>query len=308
MAEAADSGVRKRAARLRDKLTSVRKGHREAADGKAERNGGPRPIPSESPTTTSGPRSGVLRAPGPGGGPGGFVIDKVEDVTPAKYSSATCSRASTTTSRRSACPGDGAQPHRARRPDPLLALTEGAARRCRSRCPSAGTSGACRGRCPGNAGGTHRLPPPAAGLPTKSRPGLSSSRSASAHPPPRCGSSAATMSTSGAATTWAPMVGGRGSPAKSDYRRFLRSARSTGGDDFAAMEEVLAAASRPTWTSGQAARRTPQPLRVPAATARGRRRQRPAVGGDPVLEDLGLEDEIPVASLAKRFEEVLRAG
>ena len=95
---------------------------------------------------------------------------------------------------------------------------------------------------------------------------------------------------------------------KSEYRRF--KVRTVGGnDDFAAMEEVLtrrltALAGRP----GAAGR-----------GAEGRFRYPPQLllvdGGKGQLawrcgcvEELGLEDEIPVASLAKQFEEVYVPG
>jgi excinuclease ABC subunit C len=97
-------------------------------------------------------------------------------------------------------------------------------------------------------------------------------------------------------------------PRKSEYRRF-KVKEVPGNDDFAAMEEVLTrrltaylsergkpAAERP----GKFAY-PPQLLLVDG----GKGQLGVAVR---VLEELGLEEEIPVASLAKRFEEVFVPG
>jgi excinuclease ABC subunit C len=90
---------------------------------------------------------------------------------------------------------------------------------------------------------------------------------------------------------------------KSEYRRFqIRGV--PGNDDFAAMEEVLTRRftnflddrDRPASERGRFAY-PPQLLLVDG----GKGQLSVAVR---VLEDLGLRDEIPVASLAKRFEEV----
>jgi excinuclease ABC subunit C len=99
-----------------------------------------------------------------------------------------------------------------------------------------------------------------------------------------------------------------GLPKKSDYRRF-KVRTVDGNDDFAAMEEVLR-------------RRLEAYLKeraLPAAERAGRFAYPPQLllvdGGKGqlsvavrVLEELGLTDEIPVASLAKRFEEVYVPG
>jgi excinuclease ABC subunit C len=99
-----------------------------------------------------------------------------------------------------------------------------------------------------------------------------------------------------------------GLPKKSEYRRF--KVRTVGGnDDFAAMEEVLT--RRLTAYIDERA--------VPVGERSGKFSYPPQLllvdGGKGqlnvavrVLEDLGLEDEIPVASLAKRFEEVYVPG
>ena len=95
-----------------------------------------------------------------------------------------------------------------------------------------------------------------------------------------------------------------GLPKKSDYRRFrLRSV--PGNDDYAAMDEVLtrrltgylAQRSRPVAERDGRFSYPPQLLLVDG----GRGQLQVAVR---VLEDLGLADEIPAAALAKQFEEV----
>ncbi|HEX8805258.1 MAG TPA: excinuclease ABC subunit UvrC, partial [Acidimicrobiales bacterium] len=97
-------------------------------------------------------------------------------------------------------------------------------------------------------------------------------------------------------------------PRKSDYRRF--KVRTVGGnDDFAAMEEVLTRRlsayidERALPVSERSGRFSypPQLLLVDG----GKGQLSVAVR---VLEDLGLDEEIPVASLAKRFEEVFVPG
>lgn len=98
-----------------------------------------------------------------------------------------------------------------------------------------------------------------------------------------------------------------GLPKKSEYRRFkIKSGQ--GNDDFRAMEEVLTR----RLTAYLAERKLP-------ASERGRFQYPPQLllvdGGKgqlgvavKVLADLGLDEEIPVASLAKRFEEVYVPG
>jgi excinuclease ABC subunit C len=98
-----------------------------------------------------------------------------------------------------------------------------------------------------------------------------------------------------------------GLPKKSDYRRF-KVRTVDGNDDYAAMEEVLT-------------RRLTALLveREQGVAARGRFQYPPQLllvdGGKGqlavalrVVEDLGLDDEIPVAALAKQFEEVYLPG
>jgi excinuclease ABC subunit C len=99
-----------------------------------------------------------------------------------------------------------------------------------------------------------------------------------------------------------------GLPKKSDYRRFkVRSV--PGNDDFAAMEEVLtrrltaylAERDRPVSEKPGKFSYPPQLLLVDG----GKGQLNVAVR---VLEELGLDEEIPVASLAKRFEDVYLPG
>jgi excinuclease ABC subunit C len=97
-------------------------------------------------------------------------------------------------------------------------------------------------------------------------------------------------------------------PRKSEYRRF-KVKDVPGNDDFAAMREVLTR----RLTAYLAERDQP------VGERRGRFQYPPQLllvdGGKgqlgvavEVLEELGLDDEIPVASLAKRFEEVFVPG
>jgi excinuclease ABC subunit C len=101
-----------------------------------------------------------------------------------------------------------------------------------------------------------------------------------------------------------------GLPKKSDYRRF-KVKSVDGNDDYAAMEEVLtrrltallAERDRPL-AEGERPRKfayPPQLLLVDGGKGQLAVAQR-------VVEELGLEDEIPVASLAKQFEEVFVPG
>ncbi|HEX6422115.1 MAG TPA: excinuclease ABC subunit UvrC [Acidimicrobiales bacterium] len=99
-----------------------------------------------------------------------------------------------------------------------------------------------------------------------------------------------------------------GLPKKSDYRRF--KVRTVGGnDDFAAMEEVLtrrltAYVDERSLPVGERSGRFSYPPQLLLVDG-GKGQLNVAVR---VLEDLGLDEEIPVASLAKRFEEVYVPG
>ncbi|MHB1444707.1 MAG: excinuclease ABC subunit UvrC [Acidimicrobiales bacterium] len=99
-----------------------------------------------------------------------------------------------------------------------------------------------------------------------------------------------------------------GLPKKADYRRF-KVQGVPGNDDYAAMEEVLtrrlhallAERDRPVSDRPRRFSYPPQLLLVDG----GRGQLNVAVR---VLEELGLEEEIPVAGLAKQFEEVFLPG
>jgi excinuclease ABC subunit C len=99
-----------------------------------------------------------------------------------------------------------------------------------------------------------------------------------------------------------------GLPKKSDYRRF-KIKQVDGNDDFAAMEEVLtrrltaylAERDRPVAERTGKFAYPPQLLVVDGGKGQLGVAQR-------VVRDLGLEDEIPVAALAKQFEEVFVPG
>ena len=100
-----------------------------------------------------------------------------------------------------------------------------------------------------------------------------------------------------------------GLPRKSEYRRF-KVKGVDGNDDYAAMEEVLtrrltaylSERDRPaTERSGGKFAYPPQLLLVDGGKGQ-------LNVADRVVHELGLEDEIPVAALAKRFEEVYVPG
>ena len=96
-------------------------------------------------------------------------------------------------------------------------------------------------------------------------------------------------------------------PRKSEYRRF--KIRNVGGnDDFAAMEEVLYRRFRNLLAEREAPGEAPGKFAYPpqlVVVDGGKGQLGVAVR---VLETLGLSDEIPVAALAKQFEEVFVPG
>jgi excinuclease ABC subunit C len=99
-----------------------------------------------------------------------------------------------------------------------------------------------------------------------------------------------------------------GLPKKSEYRRF-KVRTVAGNDDFAAMEEVLtrrltAYLDERALPVGERSGKFSYPPQLLLVDG-GKGQLSVAVR---VLEDLGLEEEIPVASLAKRFEEVYVPG
>jgi excinuclease ABC subunit C len=99
-----------------------------------------------------------------------------------------------------------------------------------------------------------------------------------------------------------------GLPRKSEYRRF-KVKRVDGNDDYAAMEEVLTRRltaylderDRPVTDRGRRFAYPPQLLLVDGGKGQ-------LAVAERVVEELGLEGEIPVAALAKRFEEVYVPG
>ena len=82
MREAADELEFEQAARLRDRLTSGSQGHRAPADGRRPRRGRRRHRHRRGRARGVGP--GLLRPRGRVVGRKGFVLDKVEDLTPAE--------------------------------------------------------------------------------------------------------------------------------------------------------------------------------------------------------------------------------
>jgi len=102
-----------------------------------------------------------------------------------------------------------------------------------------------------------------------------------------------------------------GLPKKSDYRRFKVRTTEGANNDFAAMEEVLTRRLTAllverdrTLEEGQRPRKFQYPPQLLLVDG-GKGQLSVAVK---VLEELGLDDEIPVAALAKQFEEVYLPG
>jgi excinuclease ABC subunit C len=104
-----------------------------------------------------------------------------------------------------------------------------------------------------------------------------------------------------------------GLPKKSDYRRFKVRTTEGSNNDFAAMEEVLRRRLTALiverdrgheLTEGSRPRRFQYPPQLLLVDG-GKGQLSVAVK---VLEELGLDDEIPVAALAKQFEEVFVPG
>ncbi len=99
-----------------------------------------------------------------------------------------------------------------------------------------------------------------------------------------------------------------GLPKKTDYRRF-KVKGVAGNDDFAAMEEVLTRrltaylSERDRPTSGRPGKFSYPPQLLLVDGGKGQ-----LSVAERVVHELGLEHEIPVAALAKRFEEVYIPG
>ena len=100
-------------------------------------------------------------------------------------------------------------------------------------------------------------------------------------------------------------------PPLPDPRRPARGRPADGGDDFASMEEVLAAAAQPLPRAGgplAARRRARRELRLASLADRDRRRQGPARGRDAGAAARSSSAASTVARLAKRLEEVYVPG
>ena len=313
MRDAADELEFERAARLRDRLDRGAQGHREAADGGRPQRGPRRR--SASPTTSSRPRCRCSSCAGAG-------------WSAARASSSTRSRTSTPAElvdphprgallRRAAArrAQAGAGAGRARRPRRCTrsgcASSAGSQRR-RSGCRSGATSGRCWRRSPA----TPRRSSPATGCggrpTTTAGPGRSTScRTHLGLPEAPLRIECYDMShIQGTDYVGSMVVLEDGLPKKSEYRRFKVQERRRATTTSPPWRRCSPAGSPPTSTSGdRPVERAAGQVRLPAAAAAGRRRQGPA-GAWPsgCSRSSGLEDEIPVASLAKRFEEVYVPG
>ena len=215
----------------------------------------------------------------------GFVVDKVEDLTPARARRATCSRASTTTSRRSACPSRCSCPCEPDDPDLYERWLDRAARVERStiRVPQRGDKRDAAGDGhPQRQGGVHP-PPAAAGRPTTTA-GPRRSTSCRTHlglPEAPLRIECYDMSHIQGTRLRRLDGGDRGRPARRRASTAGSRSRSVpGNDDFAAMEEVLTRRLTAYLAERrQAGRRARRQVRLPAAAAAGRRRQGPARRG-----------------------------
>lgn len=106
-----------------------------------------------------------------------------------------------------------------------------------------------------------------------------------------------------------------GLPDKREYRRFKVKAVA-GNDDYAAMEEVLTRRltayvnerDQPVGEDPADARRRPGKFAYPPQLLLVDGGKGQLGVAEKVVRELGLEDEIPIASLAKRFEEVYLPG
>jgi excinuclease ABC subunit C len=97
-------------------------------------------------------------------------------------------------------------------------------------------------------------------------------------------------------------------PKKGDYRRF-KIRQVPGNDDFAAMEEVLTRRLRAYLDErGRPASERPGKFSYPPQLLLVDGGKGQLSVAQRVVEDLGLADEIPVAALAKRYEEVYVPG
>ena len=314
MREAADSQEYERAARLRDRLASVRKAIEKQT------------IVTE---TARGPRRhrDVGRRAG-GGGPGllraAGTCRRAQGLHPrpgggrvARRAGRPGARGPLRRGRAGGHPPPGAGARRAgrRRRVPRVPVRGPGLERVRSGCPSGATSGPCRPPSPR----TPRRSSSATGCggrPTTTLgPGPSPpSRTRSDLPDAPLRIECFDMShIQGSDYVGSMVVMEDGLPKKSDYRRF-RIKEVAGNDDFAAMEEVLTRrltaliVERDRSLGGGGGSGRPRKFAYPPnlLVVDGGRGQLNVA--QRVVESLGLEEEIAVAGLAKRFEEVYVPG
>ena len=193
MHEAADALEFERAARLRDRLTSVHKAieKQQMVGRRATRTS----TSSASPTTSSRPRcrsSSCARAGS--SGRKGFIVDKVEDLTPAELVGRVLEQLYDDPPERR--PEAGAGPGRARRPRALRGVARRQLRgsKVAVRVPQRGDKRALQETVTRNAAEEFDPPPAAPGV-RPQQPGPGPQRAAgasSACPTPRCASSATT--------------------------------------------------------------------------------------------------------------------
>ena len=257
--------------------------------------------------------AGVLRAQGPGRRAQGLRRRQGRGPRRPASSSPGSSRSSTATSRRSACPSRcscRSSPTTSTLYEEWLTDLRGS-RVADPRAAAGRQARAARDGHPQREGGVH--PPPAAPRRRPQQPGPGAQRAAgrsSACPRRRCASSATTWRHLQGTDYVGSMVVMEDGLPRSATTAGSRSRTSPGNDDFAAMEEVLtrrltaylAERDQPDRASGRA-------VRLPAAAAAGRRRQGPARRGRAgACEELGLEDEIPVAVAGQAVRGGLRPG
>ena len=309
MHEASDELEFERAARLRDQIISVRKAieRQQMVDAKEEDYDADR----DRRRPARGVGAGLLRAQGPGRrpqGPGG------RQGRGRRAPGAGRSAARAALRRRRPAPTSRARSSSRTSPT-TSSSTRSSSRsqrgsKVRVRVPQRGAKRELLETVTQNAEEAFAAAQAASARPTTThgRGRCSRCRTRSTSPRRRCASSASTSRTCRAPRSSASMVVMEdGLPKRSDYRRF-KIRHQPGQDDFASMEEVADPPLPPL------PRRSA--TRAPAAASGSRTRRTSLLidGGKGqlgvavrVLEELGLED-ICVASLAKRFEEVYLPG
>ena len=309
MHEASDELEFERAARLRDQIVSVRKAieRQQMVDAKEEDYDliGMVDDPLEASVQVFLVRKGRVV------GRKGLVVDKVEDVESARARRPP-PRAALRRPRALRHPARDPRARGARRSRALPGVPRPAARgaRCGCACPQRGAKRQLHGHGHAErARGDGRATSSSARPTTTPVPGRwSRCRTRSGSPRRRCASSATTSRTSRAPRSSASMVVMEdGLPKRSDYRRFKMKYTPDGQDDFASMEEVLTRRFRRYLQDRDEGARSGKRFAYPPNLVLidgGKGQLGVAVR---VLEEMGLED-IAVASLAKRFEEVYVPG